>query len=170
MARLRQLVVITATERLIIDTLAKLLPATAAAYEQCIIDLAGPPRKSFRGVAHEMRETVRETLDHLAPDPEVMAKAGFTLEPNVTRPTQRQKALHILTKRKLSREAIHAPELAVGLIEELGAQIARTTYSLGSASAHVATTGQQVRQLKMYVDAVLAELLEIHAGGSGSTS
>jgi Predicted pPIWI-associating nuclease len=165
MARLRQLrvVVATPTERRIIDTLSKILPATVASYEQCLVDLGGPPRRSYRGVAHEMRESLREVLDYLAPDAEVMAKAGFVLEKGTSRPTQRQKALHVLTKRRLSREAMRAPELAVSMVDELGAAIARSTYTRGSMSAHGVGSSQEVRQLKMHVDAVLAELLEIHA-------
>jgi hypothetical protein len=49
------------------------------------------------------------------------------------------------------------------MVDELGAAIARSTYTRGSMSAHGVGSSQEVRQLKMYVDAVLAELLEIHA-------
>ena len=156
-------VVATATERRMIATLSSILPAAAASYEQCLIDLGGSPRRSYRGVAHELREVLRETLDYLAPDVDVMAESGFKLEKGLTRPTQRQKALYVLRKRKLSREAIRAPELAVSMVEELGAAITRSAYTRGSASAHGATSSPEVRQLKMYVDAVLAELLEIYS-------
>ncbi|HWQ68840.1 MAG TPA: hypothetical protein VN494_02595, partial [Patescibacteria group bacterium] len=131
--------------------------------EQCLIDLGGPPRRSYRGTAHELREVLRETLDYLAPDGDVMAEANFKFEARVTRPTQRQKALYILRKRRLSREAMRAPELAISLVDELGAAITRTAYTRGSISAHGVSSNQEVRQLKMYVDAVLAELLEVHA-------
>lgn len=156
-------VVATHTELLISKTLSEILPATAASYEQCLLDLGGPQRRSYRGVAHEMREVLRETLDHLAPDEDVMAEATFKLEKETTRPTHRQKALYVLRKRRLSREAITAPELAVSMVEELGATIARSTYTRGSIDAHGLSPAKEVRQLKMYVDAVLAELLEIHA-------
>jgi hypothetical protein len=156
-------VVATATERRIADMLAKILPTAAGSYEQCVFDLGGPPRLSYRGVAHELREVLREALDYLAPDGDVMAETGFKLEQGVTKPTQRQKALYVLRKRRLSREAIAAPELAVSMIEELGAAITRSAYTRGSVSAHVTTSSSEVRKLKMYVDAVLAELLEIYA-------
>jgi hypothetical protein len=143
--------------------LAKILPTAAASYEQCVFDLGGPSRLSYRGVAHELREVLREALDYLAPDVDVMAEGGFRLEQGVTRPTQRQKALYVLRKRRLSREAIAAPELAVSMIDELGAAITRSAYTRGSVSAHVMTSSSEVRKLKMYVDAVLAELLEIYA-------
>ncbi len=48
------------------------------------------------------------------------------------------------------------------MIEEIGASIARSTYTRGAMSAHGQASATEVRQMKMYVDAVLAELLEIH--------
>lgn len=155
-------VTITVTERRIIDTLQKLVPAAAASYEQCLFDLADPSRKSHRGTAHELREALRETLDYLAPDGAVLAESDFKLDANTTRPTQRQKALHVLKKRGLSKEAMRAPELAVQMIEG-GAGIARAAYTAGSKSAHSVGTGGEVRQLKLYIDATLGELLEIYA-------
>ena len=38
----------------------------------------------------------------------------------------------------------------------------RASYERGSLSAHIASTKRDVQQLKLYVDGVLAELLEIH--------
>jgi len=155
-------VVVTASERRIIDTLVRILPAAAASYEQSVSDLGGPTRLSYRGTAHELRETLREALHQLAPDGEVMAEGSFKLEGDQKRPTQRQKALYILRKRRLSAEAMRAPELAVSLIDELGAEITRSAYTRGASSAHTATSLAKVRQLKMWVDAVLGELLEVH--------
>jgi predicted pPIWI-associating nuclease len=155
-------VITTPTERSIVETLARILPAAAASYEQCLFDL-GKPRRSYRGVAHELREVLRETLDYLAPDADVLAEAGFRLEDNANRPTQRQKAMHILRKRRLSREQMSAPQIAVSLVEEMGASITRSAYTRGARDAHTMTSEPEVRQLKMWVDAVLGELLEIHA-------
>jgi hypothetical protein len=157
------LVVATPTERLIIKTLSRIVPAAAISYQQCLLELGGPPRRSYRGVSHELREVLRETLNYLAPDVEVMAAHGFKLEKGQARPTQRQKALHVLRNRKLSREETSAPELTVSMVEELGATITRTAYTRGSKDAHTSSSGAEVRQLKMWIDAVLGELLEIHA-------
>jgi hypothetical protein len=156
-------IVTTPTERLIIETLSRILPAAALSYEQCLLDLGGPPRRSYRGVAHELREVLRETLQYLAPDVDVLATPGFELEKGEERPTQRQKALHVLRNRRLSREAMSAPELAITMAEELAARITRTAYTRGSRDAHTSSSGPEVRQLKMWIDAVLGELLEIHA-------
>jgi Predicted pPIWI-associating nuclease len=156
-------VVATATEKLIMETLERAVPNAAASYQQCVVDLRDPHRRSYRGVAHELREVLRETLDYLAPEAEVMAAKGFTLEKGQTRPTQRQKALHVLTKRKLSDEEKSAPGLAVTMVEETAAKITREAYKRGSKNAHSQTSGPAVHQMKMWVDAVLGELLAIHS-------
>jgi hypothetical protein len=157
------LVIPTPSERLIIDTLARIVPAAAVSYEQCLLDLGGPQRLSYRGIAHELREVLRETLNYLAPDADVMATPGFQLERGQGRPTQTQKARYILQNRKLSREESSAPELAVSMFEEMAARITRTAYTRGSKDAHTSSSGPEVRQLKMWIDAVLGELLVIHA-------
>lgn len=154
--------VLTPIESRIIQTLEKLKPSAASSYQQALVDLSGSPRHSYRGVAHELREALRETLDHFAPDADVMAEAGFQLEKGLLRPTHRQKAIYVLKKRRLSREALQVPELAVSAIEELSASITRSAYTRGSMSAHGRSSATETRQMKMYVDAVLAELLEIH--------
>jgi hypothetical protein len=156
------LAVLTPIEERIVRTLERLNPTAAQAYLQATSDLSGPSRHSYRGVAHELREALRETLNHFAPDADVMAEPGFEPEPGQTRPTQRQKALFVLRRRRLSAGTRRAPEEAVSMVEELGAAIARSTYTRGSISAHGSATATEVRQMKMYVDAVLAELLEIH--------
>ncbi len=154
--------VLTPVERRIIETLEKLEPSAANSYQQALVDLSGTPRHSYRGVAHELRETLREALNHFAPDADVMAEPGFQLEKGLSRPTQRQKALYILRKRRLSREALQVSELAVSAIEEISALITRSAYTRGAMSAHGRSSATEIRQMKMYVDAVLAELLEIH--------
>jgi len=161
-ARAPGVAVISVVEQRIIETLESLVPSAARSYQQALVDLSASARLSYRGVAHELREALRETLDHFAPDPEVMAEPGFQLEKGLTRPSQRQKALHVLRKRRVSKSALQAPALAVTTIEELSASIARSAYTRGAVSAHTPTTATEVRQMKMYVDAVLAELLEVH--------
>ncbi len=154
--------VLTPVENRIVQTLERLNPTAARAYLQATIDLSGPPRHSYRGVAHELREALRETLDQFAPDADVMAEPGFQLEPGQTRPTQRQKARFVLSRRSLPAVARRTPEEAVSMVEELGATIARSTYTRGAISAHTSTSATEVRQMKMYIDAVMAELLEVH--------
>ena len=154
----------TLSERLIISTLSRIVPVAALSYEQSLLDLGGPQRRSYRGVAHELREVLRETLSYLAPDADVMAAPAFKLEERQERPTQAQKALYVLRNRRLSREQTSAAELAISLIEETAAKITRSAYTRGSKDAHTSSSESEVRQLKMWIDAVLGELLEIHAG------
>ena len=146
----------------IIETLNGSIPSAANSYRQALIDLNSTDRVSYRGTANELRETLREVLDHLAPDQEVMSSEGFKLEPGTKKPTQRQKVRHILRARRLPKTAIKVPEDAVRLAEEMTSSLARSTYERSSLSAHVAMAKQEVQQMKMYIDGVLAELLEIH--------
>ena len=157
-----KLVCASPTESLIFRALAGTVPAAAACYEQALTDLAGTRRRSYRGVAHELREALRETFKHLAPDAEVMAAAGFTLEGEMTKPTQRQRALYVFQKRQRSNDGASAGELAINLVEELSAKMTRTAYALGAKDAHTVSSAAEVRQLKMWIDAVLGELLDIH--------
>jgi hypothetical protein len=158
----RRIAVATKTENLIAKTLLRIVPAAASSYEQAVIDLAEVGRRSYRGVAHELREVLRETLNYLAPDAEVMAAPNFKLEEDREKPTQRQKALHVLRKRNLSKEETSAPELTITLVEELSARITRDAYTRGAKGAHTLSSAAEVRQLKMWIDAVLSELLAIH--------
>ena len=152
---------LTSVESRIVETLARLVPSAAFSYEQAILDINSKERISFRGTANELRETLREVLDHLAPDDKVGKAPGFKLEAGRTKPTQKQKVRYILKSRGLSKTAINAPEDSVSIIEELTASLARSTYERSSFSTHVATARQEVEQVKMYVDIVLIELLEI---------
>jgi hypothetical protein len=124
------------TEARIIETLERMLPDAAVCYRQVLSDLNGPPRLSYRGTATELREVVREILDHLAPDKAVMQSDGFALEKDRKAPTMKQKARFILRARGLGETSRKAPEQAVELLEEQIASIARSVYERGSASTH----------------------------------
>lgn len=159
--RARGSAVVGTVERRIIDTLIELVPPAAASYQQALQDLE-QPRTSYRGTAVELREALRETLDHLAPDHAVMSSEGFTLERGRSKPTHKQKVRYLLKSRDVSKTARAAPEGNVDLIEELTGSLTRATYDRSSLATHTAPTEGEARQLKMYVDSVLAELLEIH--------
>jgi hypothetical protein len=148
-------------ERAIIETLTTLLPGAALGYQQALIDLADGQRRSYRGVAAELREVVREVLDRLAPDDDMKA-AGIRIDQGQSGYTQKQKVRHILRSRGLPENARKVPEESVQLIEELTASLTRSVYVRGSISTHVGSPAEEVRQLKLYVDGILGELLEIH--------
>lgn len=151
-------------EAQILQTLRQLLPGTAASYEQVVIDLSGE-RLSFRGTATELREILRETLDKLAPNEDVQKQPSFQFEKGRERPTMSQKVRFILRQRGLASNSIEVPRKAIEIVEGTVSSFVRSTYDRGSIDTHTPTgIGKaQVQQLKMYVDTVLCELLEIHA-------
>lgn len=142
------------------NTLQQLVPSAALSYQQALQDLAGPQRLSYRGTAVELRECLRELLDHLAPDAAVTKAPGFAYEKGLTKPTMKQKARFILKNRGGAHTSLSSAEDSVLRIEEATASLARSVYMRGSVSTHVATL-REAHQLKLYADAVLAELLEI---------
>jgi hypothetical protein len=75
---------------------------------------------------------------------------------------RRQKARFVLKSRGHPDTAAKAPEAAVGVVEELVASLVRSVYQSGSLSTHVTSARARVKQLKMYVNTVLAELLQVH--------
>ena len=155
-------IVTSGVETQILTTLHKLVPSAGLSYEQALRDLRGAPRISYRGTAVELREALREVLDHLAPDADVMRSPGFKLEKDMTRPTMKQKAQFILKARGAVSGAISTPKDAIQRVEDASASLARSVYTRGSVSTHVATTREEVLTMKPYVDGVLAELLQLH--------
>ena len=95
---------LTPAEALIHRTLESAVPSAAASYRQGVLDLR-TERLSYRGTAAELREALRETLDHLAPDGDVMAQASFSLEPEQSKPTMKQKAQYILGSAEEPRQS-----------------------------------------------------------------
>jgi hypothetical protein len=149
------------TDQKILKTLADLLPSAAQSYQQAILDLADSKRLSFRGPAHELRESLREVLDHLAPDAEVIKAPGFKLEKDRPKPTMKQKVRFIFRARERSATESAAPEDAANTIDGLVAEITRSTYDRGSLSAHTERGKKSVEQLKRYVDVIFHDLLEL---------
>lgn len=69
---------------------------------------------------------------------------------------------YLLKSRGMGETARAAPEQSVALADELFASLTRAVSERGSLSTHVSAARGEVRQMKMYIDSVLAELLEIH--------
>jgi len=153
--------VLSPTEHSILDTLERMLPVSAASYEQALLDVSKGNRVSWRGTATELREVLREVIDHLAPDDKVLASTNFQLEQGQTLPTQRQKVRFILRARKSNSASFAVAEGSLNTAEESVATLARSTYRRGSASTHAMANPSEVRNLKRYVDALIAEQLEI---------
>lgn len=145
----------------IAKTLSDLVPSAGLSYEQACRDLRDENRRSYRGVAAELRESLREVLDQLAPDKEVTAQSGFRLVKDQNGPTMQQKVRFILKSRGMNKSQSSTAESAVNVVDERVGALARSVYTRSSVSTHVGTSKQEVQQVKAYVDVVLAELLEI---------
>jgi predicted pPIWI-associating nuclease len=156
------LVIASQIEVSISKTLQHMLPNAAKSYEQVLVDLQDKSKKSYRGTAAELRESVREVLDHLAPDADVMASAGFKLEQGQNGPTMKQKMRFILRARKLGDAGRQTAEDSVAHLDENIAALGRSVYTRGSVDLHTGRERQEILNFKMYADAVLGELLGIH--------
>jgi len=160
-ARGARTLVLSHTERNILETLGKMLPASAASYEQALRDISQGGRVSWRGTSADLRETIREVIDHLAPDAQVAASNGFRFEQGQTQPTQKQKVRFILRARHNTSAAVTVAEASLNTVDEAVATLARTAYQRSSVSTHVGADAREIRNLKRYVDALLGELLEV---------
>jgi len=147
----------------IIETLAGLIPSAALAYGQALEDLADDRRKSYRGPATDLREALRETLDHLAPDSEVTSQPGFRLGPDAKGPTMKEKVRYILSHRGLPSAASETSERAIDFIEEVFGSFVRSLYNRSSLSTHTSTDRSEVLRIRDWVRIVLCELLSIQA-------
>ncbi len=150
----------TEDERVIL-TLDSLVPSAALSYRQAIIDLADENRLSFRGPALELREALRETLDHLAPDSEVTRMPGYVQEKNRHGPTMKQKVRFILKARGQSKSSSEVPEQATTTIDEMVGTLTRSIYDRSSIATHVASEHRAVIQIRRYVVAILHDILEL---------
>jgi hypothetical protein len=148
-------------EKKLIETLGKLVPSAAMSYQQALADCKDSKRISFRGPALELREALRDILDHLAPDKDVMDSDGFKLEKDRTQPTMKQKVRFILKACGQNKTTTSAPEDSAKTIEAMIADLTRSVSNFSSMASHVATERQNVIRVKRYTDALLYDLLEL---------
>ena len=139
----------------------QMVPSAAFSYRQALADLKDDKRVSFRGPALELREVLREVLDHLAPDHDVVASPGFKLEKDRQGPTMKQKVRFILKARGAGKSTTGTPADSVNTVDAIVGDLTRSVYNLGSVATHVASERRQVVQVKRYIDAVLHDILEI---------
>jgi hypothetical protein len=151
----------SAEDERVIETLEGLVPSAALSYKQAIIDLADAARLSFRGPALELREALRETLDHLAPDSEVTSAPGYAEEKGRHGPTMKQKVRFILKARGQSKSSSEVPEQTTTTIDEMVGTLTRSIYDRSSAATHVASERRIVIQIRRYVLAILHDILEL---------
>jgi hypothetical protein len=152
---------LTPAEQQIIDTLEALLPTAAASYRQGILDLKEGDRLSYRGTASEFREALREALDHLASDEDVIKQPGFKFEEGQKKATMKQKVRYVMASRGRGKSQRDVAERSIRDVEDLTAEVVRATYDRASLATHLETTRAEVLRIKRYVDTVLFDLLEI---------
>lgn len=151
----------TEVDARIVTTLRALLPSAALSYEQALLDLSQEQRLSWRGPATDLREALRETLDRLAPDEEVIAAQGYKQEKDVSGPTMKQKVRFILKSRQVSRAIASTTEEATNSVDESIGAFVRSVYTRSSVSTHTPTNKDEVLRVRDLVRVVLAELLEV---------
>ena len=145
----------------IVTTLKQLVPSAGLSYEQAILDLQISQRLSWRGPATDLRESLRETLDYLAPDNEVTAQQGFRLEPNTNGPTMKQKVRYVMKKRGMSKTTIQTSEDAAEAIDAAIGAFVRSVYTRSNLSTHTPTDKDEVLRVRDWVRVAMCELLEI---------
>ncbi len=148
-------------DTMIMETLEQIVPSAALSYKQALQDLQADERFSWRGPATDLREALRETLDYLAPDSDVIAMPGYKQSPDTTGPTMKQKVRFILKSRDITR-ALSAPaETATESIETAVGSFVRSVYTRSNVSTHTPTDKAEVVRIRDFVRVVLCELLEV---------
>jgi hypothetical protein len=145
----------------IIKTLNDLLPSAGHSYQQALVDLSSESRLSWRGPATDLREALREVLDHLAPDEVVVGQTGFKLDPDTNGPTMKQKVRYILRQRKMNSGKIQPVETAAEAVDEILASFVRSIYTRSSVSTHTPTDIGEVRRVRDLVRVALREILSL---------
>jgi len=148
-------------EAAIIDTLRKLLPAAADSLQQGLNDLSSTDRVSWRGTVVEFRESLREVLDHLAPDKDVMSMPGYEPEKDTRGPTMKQKVMFILRSRQTPESKSKPLAADVAVVDELVGNMVRSVYQRASKATHVAADKKEASRVRDYVLLALSEILEV---------
>jgi hypothetical protein len=156
---------LTSQQTKIVLTLKEMVPSAAFSFEQALFDLTDLNRLSYRGTAAELREVIRETIDHLAPDEAVSSVTGFQFEKDFngklrTSPTMKQKVRFILKSRGKSTNAVANAQDALQQLEVGPENLARSVYNRGSAATHTAQARKEIIALQRYTEVLLADLLE----------
>jgi hypothetical protein len=152
---------INTTDLKIVSTLRDMVPSAAHSYEQAMTDLETSNRISWRGPATDLREALREVLDHLAPDGEVMGQTGYQQDPNTNGPTMKQKVRYILHRRGVTSAAIQSQEATVGTVEEMMSTFVRSVYTRSNVSTHTPTDKAEVLRVRELIRIALCEILSI---------
>jgi len=148
-------------ESRIIETLKRVIPSAAVAYEQALNDLRDQSRRSWYGTIAELRQALWEPLNKLAPDEEVRKAPWFQPERDQKKPTMAQKVVFILRSRKQLESQIKPAKQAGQSVEEYVGSLFRAVYDRASAGVHTPPERNEAVKVKGWVTEVLAEVLEV---------
>lgn len=149
-------------QEVILKSLAAVSPSAAKCFDQALRDLDDSTRSSWRGTVAELREALRELLDKLAPDNEVVKMPGFRLEDGAKGPTMKQKTRFVLRSRSWSESDRKPVEEAAQIVEDnLGAFV--RTYTRSSVSVHTEPDRKDASSVLRFVELAVLELLELDA-------
>lgn len=146
----------------IINTLKNLVAPSSLSYEQALIDLQSNSRLSWRGPATDLRESLRECLDFLAPDDDVKTTPGYKQNPDTNGPTMKQKVQYILKNRGKGNAEIKATEDATIIIDEMIGSFVRSVYTRANVSTHTPIDKNEIYRLLNMVRIIFCEILEIN--------
>jgi hypothetical protein len=145
----------------IVSKLKQLVPSAGLSYEQATLDLQVSQRLSWRGPATDLRESLRETLDYLAPDDKVTTQQGFQFEPGTNGPTMKQKVRYVMKERGMSKAATQPSEDAAEAIDAAMGGFVRSVYTRSNVSTHTPTDKDEVLRVRDLVRVAMCELLKI---------
>ena len=139
----------------VIERLSAINPQLAASYQQVLDDLGDGSRKSYLGPAGELREVLRASIHHLAPDDEAIAEQPW-FKGHEGRPTQAERVRYILQVREHDPgAAAQAADLVDVKIGALG----RHLYQRASRALHAGTEQREVAKIEVYVRGLLLDIL-----------
>lgn len=151
---------LTVTANEVYARLNKVAVSLAESYRQVHADLADKSRISFRGTAGELRETLRELLELLAPDEKVKAQSWYSAVEGRKDPTHQQRAKYVLEQRGSGSKPLEVANRAVSLIEDGLSKLVRDMYSRTSAAAHTGKDIEEVQRMLRHFDALVYDLCE----------
>ena len=154
--------IIDRIDKEIINTLKNLTVPSALSYKQALLDLQSNTRLSWRGPATDLRESLRECLDYLAPDDDVKVIPGYKQNSDTNGPTMKQKVQHILKNRGKGSAEIKATEDATTIIDEMIGSFVRSVYTRANVSTHTPTDKNEIYRLLNMARTVFCEILEIN--------
>lgn len=144
------------SSELVAQKLSQVSPVLAAGYRQVHRDLADKGRLSYKGTANELRETLREVLERLAPDEQVRTQPWY--KPLKERPTHQQRAQYILERRSVGSKVHDVASRSLSVVEEGLSHLVRDMFSRTAAAAHTTQDIEEMTRLVQYFDALICDL------------